>query len=107
MKKLLTLILFLSTSATAQDTLQIKRLQVAGYLKYLQSFTWQRNFTELITGSLIHNRINVKWLPTTRITGAIEFRNRIFWGEEVGFTPGFSSLLRNQKRGCQPLCKLD
>ena len=96
MKRLQIVILCLSTSAMAQDTLQVKRLQVAGYVKYLQSFTWQGNLTELVTGSLVHNRINVKWLPTTRITGAIELRNRIFWGEEVASTRGFSSFLRNR-----------
>jgi hypothetical protein len=88
-------ILFLSTCLSAQDSLGVKRFQFQGYIKDLQSLTWQENMRNLITGNLIHNRINLKWLPTARITGAIEFRNRLFWGEEVSLTPGFSSRLRN------------
>lgn len=87
-------ILFFWTAATAQDTIP-ERLQFNGYVKDLQSLTYQENFTNLITGNLIHNRLNFKWIPSTRITAGAEFRNRLFWGEEVSLTPFFSSRLRN------------
>lgn len=93
--KLTALILFLCTSVAAQDTLKVKKLQVNGYVKDLQSLTYLGNFTNLITGNLIHNRLNFKWDPSPRITGAVEFRNRLFWGEEISLTPQFSSRLRN------------
>lgn len=89
-------ILILSTlSIAAQDTLSVKKLTAVGYIKDLQTLSYNAGFNELITGNLIHNRINVKWNPGGHLTGAIEFRNRIFWGEEVRVTPGFSSYLRN------------
>lgn len=88
-------ILFLCTAAAAQDSLKVQRFQLNGYVKDLQSLTWQPNMTNLITGNLIHNRINIKWFPATRITGAMELRNRLYWGEEIGIIPAFSSRLRN------------
>jgi hypothetical protein len=83
------------TSVAAQDTLKVKRLQYGGYVKDLQSLAYRENLTNLVTGNLIHNRLNIKWLASNRITGAIELRNRLFWGEEVFLTPDFSSRLRN------------
>ena len=93
--KLTVAILFLCTAVAAQDSVKVKRFQVRGYIKDMQSLTWQQNMTHLITGNLIHNRVNFRWLPSSRITGAVELRNRLIWGEEVAFIPGFSSRLRN------------
>jgi hypothetical protein len=94
MMKLAIPILFFCTFATAQDTIP-EQLQFNGYVKDLQSLTYQENFTNLITGNLIHNRLNLRWIPSTRITASAELRNRLFWGEEVSLTPSFSSTLRN------------
>ncbi|MGC1242639.1 MAG: hypothetical protein WA874_13695 [Chryseosolibacter sp.] len=88
------ILLLWSAAATAQDTIP-ERLQFNGYIKDLQSLTYQEDFTNLITGNLLHNRLNFKWIPSPRITAAAEFRNRLFWGEEVSLTPLFSSQLRN------------
>jgi hypothetical protein len=98
-----TFTLFIMIGWTAQvvaqdyDSTEVKRkkLEVRGYVKDLQSLTFSNNFDSLVTGNLIHNRVNVRWNPTDRITGAIEFRNRLFWGEEVRLTPNFSSNLTN------------
>lgn len=88
-------IFMLCTTVAAQDSLDTKRFEVQGYVKDLQSLTWQENMTHLFTGNLIHNRLNLKWIPSARMTGAVELRNRLFWGEEVRATPAFSSLLGN------------
>ena len=72
-----------------------KKLEVRGYVKDLQSLTFSNNFDSLVTGNLIHNRVNLRWNPSDRFSGAIEFRNRLFWGEEVRLTPDFSSNLNN------------
>lgn len=92
--KLVIPILFFWTAATAQDTIP-ERFQFNGYIKDLQSLTYQKDFTNLITGNLIHNRLNFKWIPSTKITASAELRNRLFWGEEVALIPFFSSQLRN------------
>lgn len=72
-----------------------KAWEVRGYVKDLQSLTFDQNFDRIVTGNLIHNRINIRWNPGTKFTGAIEFRNRLFWGEEVRLTPHFSDYIRN------------
>lgn len=77
-----------------EDSLKVKKLEVRGYVKDLQSLTFNRNFDSLVTGNLIHNRINVRWNPSDKFTAGAEFRNRLFWGEEVRLTPDFSSGIR-------------
>lgn len=66
-----------------------------GYIKNLQTLTFDSDFDNLITGNLIHNRVNLRWNPVDKITAALELRNRLFWGEEVRFTPEFTSGIRN------------
>ena len=98
MKKILLIFLILPVGwrTNAQDTTALpKKLTISGYIKDLQTLSFDKNFKDLVTGNLRHNRLNVKWKPSERITTAAEFRNRLFWGEEVRLAPGFASLLRN------------
>jgi hypothetical protein len=84
-------------AAWSQDSVMIKRKwELNGYIKEIESFSVDKDFRNIITNNLLHNRINVKWKPYRSITGALEVRNRIFWGDGVRNTPGFSSLLRNE-----------
>ncbi|MCC8426492.1 DUF1302 family protein [Mucilaginibacter sp. UR6-11] len=99
MKKLVAIgfIFSFAIAANAQDsTATSKKLTINGYVKNLQTLTFDKDFSDLISGNTIHNRINVKWLPTARLTADAEFRTRLIWGDEVKQTPGFVSLLRNQ-----------
>jgi hypothetical protein len=83
-------------SVQAQDSANpSKKITFSGYVKILQGGTFNNKFSELIGSDLVHNRINIKWKPSTSVTADAEFRNRLYWGEEVRSTPGFSSLLRN------------
>ncbi|NLR58166.1 hypothetical protein HGH93_08660 [Chitinophaga polysaccharea] len=99
MKKLLlwcfTLLSALITNAQ-DSTVMPHKLTFNGYIKDLQTLTFDKDFSDLIAGNLIHNRINVKWKPSGKITGVAEFRTRLFWGEEVKLTPHFTSLLKNE-----------
>ncbi|MBS1602714.1 MAG: hypothetical protein JST42_08595 [Bacteroidetes bacterium] len=61
----------------------------------MQSFYWDKDFRHLVSGDLLHNRINLKWQPTSFISGALEARNRIFWGDQVAITPDFVDQLKN------------
>lgn len=89
---------FLNT-INAQDTItKEKKLLVNGYIKELQSLGFQKGFTDLVTGNLIHNRINFKWKPNASLTAAAEFRNRFYWGEEVRRNPSFVLLLKHQQQ---------
>lgn len=98
MKKLFSILLvvFIAFNANAQDSTTLpKKLTINGYIKDLQTLTFDKNFNELISGNLIHNRINLKWKPSDKVNAVAEFRNRLFWGEEVKLTPNFASLLKN------------
>lgn len=95
MRLTVVILILISFTTSAQDSLRIRRLQFRGYIKDIQSMNFQSNLSDLVTGNLIHNRLNFKWNASDRFTAALEFRNRLFWGEEVKFTPGFSSRLRN------------
>lgn len=83
--------LFLAVSAAAQDSTIEKahKLQCNGYIKDLHSFTFDKDFSEALTGNLIHNRFNLKYRPFKGFTAALEMRNRLFWGEEVANTPQY------------------
>lgn len=78
------------------DSLSIqKKWSINGYLKDLQSLTFDKNLDSLVTGNLLHNRINIRWRPTERLTAGADFRTRLFWGEEVRLNPEFSSSIDN------------
>lgn len=99
MKKLLQIFfaLFIAIATRAQDSTTLpKKFTLNGYIKDLQTLSFNNNFKELISGNLIHNRINTKWKPSDKITVSAEFRNRLFWGEEVKLNPALKSLLRNK-----------
>jgi hypothetical protein len=92
-------ILFLTAAFTgaAQDSTGAKEPKWIwnGYIKNLETLNFDKDFKENISGNIIHNRINIKWKPSTGYTVAAELRNRIFWGEEVKYNPGFAAQLKN------------
>lgn len=92
------LILLLSVGVIeAQDSIPPK-FTVAGYIKNLQTLNFSSDFSNLVSGNLIHNRLNFKWKPSDKISVITEMRNRIFWGEEYHI-PGFSQQLKNELEG--------
>lgn len=99
MKQIFHIVFFSLICATtvAQDSLDwLEKLTIGGYIKDLQSLSFDKNFSNLVSGNLIHNRTNIKWKPSARVTAVTEIRTRLFWGETVKNTPGFVSLLRNE-----------
>lgn len=90
-------ILFTAITTWSQDsTVQKKKWELNGYVKEMVTFTFDRDYRNRVSTNLLHNRINVKWKPDKSITGAVEIRNRIFWGDMVSNTPGFAGLLKNE-----------
>lgn len=98
MKKILQIsfALLLANISGAQDsTTPENKWKLAGYIKNLESISFDKNFSNTISANIIHNRLNCKWKPSEKITVAAEFRNRLIWGEEVKLLPGYAALLRN------------
>jgi hypothetical protein len=72
-----------------------KKWELNGYIKNLELLTFNKDFKDNISSNLLHNRLNIKWKPSDRLTAVTEFRNRVIWGEEVKLTHNYASLLRN------------
>lgn len=66
-----------------------------GYVKDMQSLSFSKDFANLFATNLIHNRINLKWLPSPNLMMATELRNRLIWGDDVKIVPNYNQLLRN------------
>ncbi|HSM63564.1 MAG TPA: hypothetical protein VK833_06475, partial [Gillisia sp.] len=43
--------------------------------------------------TLLHNRLNFKYIPSTSLTARLEVRNRVFYGDNVQNIPGFSGYI--------------
>jgi hypothetical protein len=87
-------LLLQSSLLFAQDSLPEKKFGIRGYLKDIHSFTFNRDFSELVSGNLLHNRLNAACKPFKGFTAALEMRNRLFWGEEMAQTPSFAAGLK-------------
>jgi hypothetical protein len=93
----LLLLSFSAFSSFSQDSLQvapdsskIQKFLINGYVKDLQMILFQDVRSEWTTANLIHNRINLKWLPSSSITAALELRNRFFYGDMLTKFPGYN-----------------
>ena len=65
---------------------------ISGYVKYMNTSSFS-SLDSVITDNLIHNRINFKAFITDNITGVIEMRNRIFYGEGTKLNPYLGMML--------------
>lgn len=89
-------------SATAQDSLKDK-LDLSGYVKLLGTFNhFNKDYLpapaqDLVPGSfedyLIHNRFDLKYYPTPKLSFALGMRNRLFYGYRVREDATFYSSL--------------
>jgi hypothetical protein len=59
------------------------RLIFRGYVKYLPFLNINRDFTQLQFNHLIHNRLNFRYYILPELIVAVEFRNRIFSGQNI------------------------
>ena len=78
---ILTGILLFGGSLKAQD--DTPRLIISGYLKYMQNLDVTYGADSILNNHLMHNRINLLWLPREKWTVRVEFRNRMFYGDYV------------------------
>ena len=65
---------------------------ISGYVKYMNTSSFS-SLDSVITDNLIHNRINIKAFITDNVTGVIEMRNRIFYGEGTKLNPYLGMIL--------------
>ena len=68
------------------------RVQISGFVKYMNTASIA-NLDSMITDNLIHNRLRLKVNITNKMTGIVEMRNRLFYGEATSLNPNLGSLL--------------
>jgi hypothetical protein len=94
--------------ATAQDVAEKKSMNewmgFKGYLKDLQTASLPASDSLYLYG-LLHNRLNFKFNFSSSFTGAIEFRNRLYYGQLTQFDPEFGNQIA-QDNGYFNLSKL-
>ncbi|PSJ76102.1 hypothetical protein C7N43_15620 [Sphingobacteriales bacterium UPWRP_1] len=74
-------------------TTNVRKWQINGYIKDLQTNQFTINPNSLITGSLVHHRFNFSWYPIMGFTFSAGLRNRLFYGEQVKYTPNFAQYI--------------
>ncbi|QEC69181.1 hypothetical protein FRZ67_18380 [Panacibacter ginsenosidivorans] len=104
---ILFLLVFCATKIFSQDDgiEKPKWLEFHGYVKDLQSVSFGGAGDSLTSSNLIHNRLNFKFNISSKISGRLEIRNRIFYGEQIAQIPGFGKII-NQYPGYFNLSKL-
>jgi hypothetical protein len=106
-KHLLLLVIYgFSLNLFAQeDSVKQKRFFLNGYIKDLQSVYIGDGIHSLTSANLIHNRLNFKFNISSKLTGRLEVRNRIFYGDQIKQFPDFGKNI-NQYNGFFNLSKL-
>jgi hypothetical protein len=69
-----------------------QKFTVRGYVKFLQTITYDDFQENWFTDNLVHNRINTRWYPTSNFTATLELRNRFFYGDFVKYYPDYKEL---------------
>ncbi|MBC8755023.1 hypothetical protein H2O64_10095 [Kordia sp. YSTF-M3] len=93
MKRLLVtyLVVLISFNLVAQEKEQ--QLFLSGYVKNLNEFSFVDQLDQLQWTTLVHNRLNFKYTPSNEIKVRLEFRNRLFYGNNVKNIFGFSEFI--------------
>ncbi len=101
-KSIIIILLLYSNLISAQttDTLTKKERSwtLNGYVKYMQTISFQQIDKSWTTDNLLHNRLNFNWNLTNNLTFNTQVRNRIFYGETVTNFPKYSEII-NQENG--------
>ena len=97
MKRLFLTYLLLFTLITINAQEKEKTLFLSGYIKNLHEFSFIENLDQLQWTTLLHNRLNFKYIPSDEITARLELRNRLFYGDNVKKIFGFTNFISQDK----------
>jgi hypothetical protein len=97
---------FICLAIVAQtDSTKTPWIELNGYIKDMQSTYFIQKIDSNASMNLIHNRLNFKFNIAKKISGRLEIRNRIFYGEQVKQIPDFGKTI-NQYNGLLNLSHL-
>jgi len=75
-------ILFLTSAVVDEAYSQFNSpLRLRGYIKEMPSIQFDKDFSNLTFGNLIHNRLNFRWDISSSMDIILEGRNRLFYNE--------------------------
>ncbi len=95
MKTLLSIALILLTIASLQAQEKTKKERnwtMQGYVKDMRTLLID-DLDNMLVDNLLHHRLNFKWYPHDNWTVALEWRNRLFYGELVKSIPMYAELI--------------
>lgn len=82
----------------AQDTaLNHPLFLYNGYVKNLQTNTFDQYFKHNQAGNIVHSRLNTKWNFNQNLKSGLELRTRLILNNEIKHIPNYSAMLRNQE----------
>lgn len=97
---------FICTTIFAQtEETKMPWIELNGYIKDMQSTYFIQKVDSNASVNLIHNRLNFKFNISPKISGRLEIRNRIFYGEQIRQIPDFGKTI-NQYNGLLNLSHL-
>jgi hypothetical protein len=88
-------LIFVSTLNLIAQEPEKKKFEASGYVSSLQSATFDSIQKNWVTENLIHNRLNFKWYPLNNLSGALEMRNRLAFGESITLNPNAADSYTN------------
>ena len=85
------MIILVSFNVNSQE--DAPKISVDGYIKNLHEFSFIDRLEQLEWTSLIHNRLNFKYVPNDEFSMRLEVRNRIYYGDRIRSFPGFAEMI--------------
>ncbi|MEA1886457.1 MAG: hypothetical protein U9N72_04535 [Bacteroidota bacterium] len=87
------LMVFILTLPAAKGQNQQSPVSLNGYVSNLQSMIFEEVEGDWINDNLIHNRLNFRLYAGSKVTFALELRNRFFTGDMIKLDPTYASRL--------------
>ncbi len=86
----------INLAAQGDDEAKQRNWTLNGYVKYLQTISFQKISEKWMTDNLIHNRLNFNWNINNNLTFNTQMRNRIYFGETVNNFPRYSDYIDSE-----------
>ncbi len=76
------------------------KFSFSGYLSAMPQMAWTTTTFDTLSNTersnqyLLHNRLNINWYPSSKISGTIQFRNQLMYGDftkDAGYKTGFET----------------
>jgi len=107
MRKLIFIFFLFSFVVKGQDpdSVRNKKPELSGYIKTMEQFSFIDSPDTASLSSLVHNRLNFKWMPIDHWLLRVEARNRIFYGDQIKANPKFMKAI-GEDQGAMNLSKV-